>query len=158
MNTKIILRELKDKDVPMFKKWLYEPHVAKWYHDPKDWIEEVEKRNSDYKWLHHYIVETEGVPIGFCQYYEYFNSDEEWHGNTEISGTYSIDYMIGEFSYLRKGIGKAIIKELIEKIKSHDNAKRIIVQPEPENKSSCNTLLSYGYHFDEANEIYLINL
>lgn len=158
MNQTIILREFCDEDVPLFKKWLYLTHVAEWYHDPLDWIDEVEKRNSDYIWLHHFIVDVDGKPIGFCQYYEYCNSGEDWHGNAQIEGTYSIDYMIGDTSYLKKGHGKAIIKQLIEMIKSCENAKRIIVQPDPENKPSCNTLLSCGFYFDETNGIYIMNL
>lgn len=154
----LLLRELYDEDIPLFKKWLYLTHVAEWYHDPLDWIDEVEKRNSDFIWLHHFIVEVDGKPIGFCQYYEYCNSGEVWNGNTEIEGTYSIDYMIGDTSFLRMGIGKAIIKQLIELIKSCENAKRIIVQPEPENKPSCNTLLSNGFYFDKINEIYIMEL
>ena len=81
MNQTIILRELSDEDVPLFKKWLYLTHIAEWYHDPLDWIDEIEKRNSDYIWLHHFIVDVDGKPIGFCQYYEYCNSGEDWHGN-----------------------------------------------------------------------------
>lgn len=34
-----------------------------------DWIEEVEKQDSAFRWIHHFIVEYENKPIGFCQYY-----------------------------------------------------------------------------------------
>ena len=156
--SKITLRPLTDNDIPLFKKWLYVPHVQVWYDDPLDWIDEVEKRNGDFHWLNHFIVEYEGKAIGFCQYYEYINSGETWHGNTEIKGTYSIDYMIGEAEYLKKGLGKAIINELIQRIKAINNAKRIIVQPEPENKASCGTLISCGFSFDKENEIYILSL
>lgn len=158
MGDYIRLRELTDSDLLLFKEWLYLPHVAAWYHDPLDWIEEVEKRNSEFHWIQHFIVEHEGKPIGFCQYYEYSNSGETWHGSTEISGTYSIDYMIGEAAYLGKGLGKAIIKALIDKIKKEEHAKLIIVQPEPQNSASCKTLLSCGFDYDGVNEIYIINL
>ncbi len=156
--SQVILRSFGDDDVALFKQWLYLPHVAKWYHDPLDWIDEIEKRNSDYVWLHHFIALVDEKPIGFCQYYEYCNSGEDWHGNAEIEGTYSIDYMIGDSAYLAKGYGKAMIRLLIEMIKSVESAASIIVQPEQENKPSCNTLLSCGFYFDEANEIYKINL
>lgn len=158
MESRIELRNFTDHDMVLFKKWLYIPHVAQWYHHPLDWIEEVEKRNSDFNWLRHFIVESGSRPIGFCQYYEYVHSGETWHGDIEVNGTYSIDYMIGEAEYLRKGFGKAIIKELMQRIKSEDHAKRIIVQPEPENKASCNTLLACGFVFDTANEVYLYHL
>ena len=102
------------------------------------------------------MVELEGKPIGFCQYYEYRHSGEDWHGNTDINGTYSIDYLIGDTEYIGKGFGKNIIQLLIKEIKLHKYAKRIIVQPEQENKASCNTLLSCGFSFDTVNEIYIM--
>jgi RimJ/RimL family protein N-acetyltransferase len=123
-----------------------------------DWIKEIEKRNSEFIWVHHFIVEFNDTPIGFCQYYEYKNSGETWHGDVDIEGTYSIDYMIGEANYLGRGLGKLIIKSLIDKIKLYSNAKRIIVQPEPENKASCGLLLSCDFTFDERNEIYTLEL
>ena len=153
---KLLLRQLRNEDVALFEKWLYMPHVAKWYHDPLDWIDEIKKRNDEFSFLHHFMVELEGKPIGFCQYYEYCNSGEDWHGNTDINGTYSIDYLIGDTEYLGKGFGKNIIQLLVKEIKQHKNAKRIIVQPEQENKASCNTLLSCGFSFDTNNEIYII--
>lgn len=158
MNKTIMLRKFEDNDLLFFKKWLYLPHVAAWYHDPLDWIDEVEKRNNEFSFLYHFVVEKDGKAIGFCQYYEYRHSGEDWHGNTNINGTYSIDYLIGDTEYLGKGLGTAIIKALIEKIKTQSNAKRIIVQPEQENKASCNTLLSCGFSFDKSNEIFVLDL
>ena len=38
----IQLRKMEQTDLPVFKKWLYTLHVAMWYHDPLDWIKEVE--------------------------------------------------------------------------------------------------------------------
>lgn len=154
----LILRQLCNEDVALFEKWLYIPHVEKWYHEPLDWIDEVQKRNDEFSFLHHFIAEVEGKPIGFCQYYEYRHSGEDWHGNTDTNGTYSIDYLIGDPKYLGKGLGKGIIQILIEKIKLQNNAKRIIVQPEQENKASCNTLLSCGFTFDTNNEIFIMEL
>lgn len=154
----LALRELRDEDIPLFKKWLYLPHVAAWYHDPLDWIDEVEKRNDAFIFLHHFIVVQDGKDIGFCQFYEYHHSGEDWHGTTEINGTYSIDYLIGETDYLGKGFGKAIIMALIEKVREQHNAKRIIVQPEQENKASCNTLLACGFSFNKINEIFILEL
>lgn len=152
------LRQFCNEDVALFEKWLYMPHVAKWYHDPLDWIDEVKKRNDEFSFLNHFIVELEGKPIGFCQYYEYYHSEEKWHGNTDINGTYSIDYLIGDTEYLGKGYGKGIIQLLIQEIKLQNNAKRIIVQPEQENKPSCNTLLSCGFFFDTSNEIFVMEI
>lgn len=158
MKNQIVLREFKDSDIKLFKIWLYTPHVEKWYENPLSWIDEIEKRNKEYSWIHHFIVECEGKPIGFCQYYEYCNSEETWHGNTEIDGTYSIDYLIGDTNYIRKGLSKEIISSLISKIKLCDNAKLIIVQPESDNSASCRALLSSKFNFDPENKIYTYRL
>ena len=155
---KLILRRFCNEDMMLFQKWLYMPHVAKWYHDPLDWIEEIQKRNDEFAFLHHFVAELAGKPVGFCQYYEYHYSGENWHGNIDTNGAYSIDYLIGDTEYLGLGFGKEIVRFLIEQIKSQNNAKRIIVQPEQENKASCNTLLSCGFSFDSNNEIFVMEI
>lgn len=151
----IYLRKMDIDDLAIFKKWLFLPHVAKWYNHPLDWINEIEKQDSNFKWIYHFIVEYKGNPIGFCQYYACKDSDEVWDGYTALGGSYSIDYMIGETNYLRKGFGKQIVTELIKKIKLHNDAKRIVVQPEQENTASCNLLLSCGFALDINKNIYI---
>lgn len=109
----IVLRAMTVEDLPIFKKWLYTCHVAKWYHEPLDWITEVEQQEKKFCWIHHYIVEHDNIKIGFCQYYACLDSEETWGGYTALGGTYSIDYLIGESAYLGKGFGKKIILSLI---------------------------------------------
>lgn len=151
----INLRAMHTEDLTIFKKWLALPHVTKWYQDPLDWVNEIEKQDNEFSWIHHFIVEQENNPIGFCQYYACRDSDELWEGYTALGGSYSIDYMIGDTAYLRKGFGKLIVAKLTEKIATHNDAKRIVVQPEQENKSSCGLLLSCGFVFDTDSEIYV---
>lgn len=149
------LRKMTAADMPIFKQWLAAPHVARWYHDPLDWIEEVEKQDQAFRWLHHFIVEQDGVPIGFCQYYACKDSEELWEGYTALGGSYSIDYLIGDPAYLRKGIGKQVVADLLRKIALHRDAKRIVVQPEPENEASCGLLRSCGFVLDADTGIYV---
>lgn len=151
----IKLRQFEDKDIDTFRKWLYLPHVAKWYHEPEDWMDEVKQRKDKYSFVNHFIVEYDIKPIGFCQYYEYIKGGETWHGDIATDGTYSIDYLIGESEYLGRKLGTKIINALCELIKKHDNVKRIIVQPESENKASCGVLLSCGFKYDESNALFI---
>ena len=72
-----------------------------------------------------------------------------------MGGSYSIDYMIGEPDCLRKDFGKRIVAELTDRIALHPDAKRIVVQPEPENKASCGLLLSCGFVLDMEKGIYV---
>lgn len=154
----INIRPMTFEDLTVFKKWLYTPHVAKWYHEPLDWIVEIEQQDTTFNWIHHYIVEFDNIKIAFCQYYACIDSDELWEGYTALGGSYSIDYMIGESDYIGKGFGKKIILALIQKIKKHSDAKRIVVQPELENKASCGALLSCGFVYDMEKDIYVLKL
>ena len=42
----ITLRKMHAGDLPVFKKWLAAPHVAKWFTDPQDWLAEAEDRDG----------------------------------------------------------------------------------------------------------------
>lgn len=154
--TSVTLRKLTDEDLPLFQQWLYQDYVAKWYEHPEDWIYEVTNRESEFGFIHHLIVLSEGKEIGFCQYYEYRYGEEDWHNNIELEGTYSIDYMIGDKMYLRRGYGREIILALTKLIFETTEAVRIIVKPEDENKASINALLSAGYEYDASNDLYIM--
>lgn len=154
----IALRLFQQTDLPLMQHWLTLPHIAKWYTEPEDWLYELEHRKDEFHWLHHFIVESGEHPIGFCQFYEYRLSGETWHGDLPLEGAYSIDYLIGESEYLGKGLGRQIVLELTSRIRVQENARRILVQPAPENAASCRTLLSAGFSFDSANAVYLLNL
>ncbi len=151
---RVSLRKLKDCDISMIEKWMYKEHVAKWYTEPIDWLHEIMNRDTEYNWIKHFIVEAEGVPIGFCQYYDYACSEETWHGSMDVQSTYSIDYLIGETDYLGRGMGTSIVLNLVNEIQNNAAAKKIIVQPEPENKASRNTLLSAGFLYNAENDVY----
>ena len=154
----VVLRPMQQSDLPLFREWLTLPHVAAWYHEPEDWIAEIEQQDGAFAFVHHFIAQSNGIAIGFCQYYPYWLGGEDWHGDIPLSGTYSIDYMIGDVTFLGKGFGKQIILALLEQIRNEPDAVRVIVQPEPENQASCGVLRASGFHFDESNQVYLYEL
>ena len=149
----IVLRPFWDADVARMERWLMTPHVAKWYHQPEDWLREVTARRDAFSFLSHFIAEFEGIPIGFCQYYDCIDArqheawNEKWLADVQRGHTFSIDYLIGEPEYLGKGYGKKIVDLLLEKVRLL-GGKRIIVQPEAENTPSLQTLKSSGFSHD----------
>jgi RimJ/RimL family protein N-acetyltransferase len=155
----IQIRTMVPEDLPLFQKWLHEPHVAKWYYHPDNWIEEIVDTKKEFTWIHHYIVESvnddKSTPIGFCQYYSCHDSGEEMEGYTKLGGVYSIDYLIGEVFFLRKGNGKKIVQELENKITNHTDAKYIVVQPDKNNIASRSLLRCCGYSYDNIKDIFI---
>lgn len=156
----MILRPFCDGDIVHMERWLYAPHVAQWYKHPGHWLNELHERCGEFSFLTHFIAEVEGVPIGFCQYYDTFfaGKHEVWNdepGVGEKQGEiFSIDYLIGEPEYLRRGFGKAMIVQMLDRIREL-GAKTVIVEPEKENTYSNRALEASGfawngtdYHFE----------
>lgn len=152
----IKLRPFEPNDIELFREWLHAPHVRKWYTHPENWLYEVKNEGGGFYGIYHFIVMHDGRSVGFCQYYEYRLGGEAWHGDTDISGAYSIDYLIGEPDCLRRGIGKAAVCALIEEIKQVDGATKIIVQPDENNAASCALLRACGFSYDRARKLYCL--
>jgi RimJ/RimL family protein N-acetyltransferase len=154
----IIIRSFTDGDIDIMALWLSTPHVRKWYTEPEDWMHEIKNRNGEFKFVHHFITLSDGVPIGFCQYYDCYEAGEDWYSVSEKGKVFSIDYLIGETKYLGKGLGKATVLALEEEIRKNTTAKEVVVQPESDNAASNNTLRSCGYIFDKYKNYYHKNL
>lgn len=152
----ITLRPFNDEDVPLLTTCLNKDYILKWYHEPEEWLEEINHRKSTYSWIHHFIVMDHNTPIGFCQYYDCFNAKdmEDWYTVDQKNHTFSIDYLIGNEAYLGKGYGKAIVKLLTDTIIKKEHAKQIIVQPDKDNMPSNHVLLANGYIFDATKDYY----
>lgn len=152
----LTLRQLNESDIDLVGRWLTLPHVAKWFKTPEAWIEEIKPRKTEFSFIRHFIVCVDGKDIGFCQYYDYSKGGENWHGNISMSGTYSIDYMIGEPDYIGKGYGTKLLTALTESVWKEPDAKRIIAQPEPENFASRSTLLSAGFSYIKDFDLFIL--
>ncbi len=154
----LYLRQIEETDIALMSVWLQKPYILQWYKDPDAWIDEIRQRNGLFAFIHHFIVMEGNRPIGFCQYYDCYEAGEDWYSIQAPNETYSVDYLIGEEMYLRKGYGKRIIQLLMDIIRSNTRAKEIIVQPEEENLPSCKTLVSCGFEYDKTVAYYRRNL
>lgn len=156
-------RLLKDADIPLVATWLNREHVKKWYEIPHlgitidDWLFEISERYGEFKWLTHLIVLWQGCPIGLCQYYKCTDSDEDF-GTLPLSGSYGIDYFIGEERCLKKGLGKKLVSALVKEIFSFPDAERVTADIDKNNIASEKTLLSCGFTCaDGKHSRYVIN-
>ena len=149
------LRAADDADTGCLTRWLNEPHVLEWFHEPDGWLDEFEKRGGEFAFISHCIAELDGVPFGYCQYYPYRDGAEDWYKSEDIEGVFSIDYMIGEPNYLKKGLGRQMIKALIEKIAALPGARRIVAQPEAGNAPSRAALLASGFEYEDESDVFI---
>ena len=100
---KLCLRPLDDSALPLAAGWLKQEYVKPWFTHPQSWLDEMNGRKGAFNWIRHFIILADGIPVGFCQYYPFWQSGEDWNGNLPSQGTYSIDYLIGDARYLRMG-------------------------------------------------------
>ncbi len=149
-------RPLQDSDIALFETWVMREHVARWYEQPLDWVEEMQRRKAEFDWITHLILLYGEREIGFGQVYPYWKSGEDWQGTLPVEGTYSMDYLIGEPEFIGVGLGRETVRLLSELIFQWPDAQRIIVQPDEENLSSRGALLSAGYAYDDRNGVFLL--
>lgn len=149
----LTLKPLRAEDIQLVEKWLQKEYILKWYHEPEDWLTEINKREEDFSWIHHFIAWVDNLPIGFCQYYDCYDANdlEDWYEVTQKGHTFSVDYLIGEEAFLGKGYGKEMIRLLTELLFKKEKAKRVIAQPEWENEASKGGFLANGYAYEETN-------
>jgi predicted N-acetyltransferase YhbS len=148
---RLILRPLFDGDIALMERWLYAPHAAKWFEHPDDWLNEIRGRRDRFSFMHYFIAEYEGVPIGFCDYYDTHASqgyEEEWSAQWRVNErkgeVYGIDYLIGEKDYLRRGFGRDMILRLLDKIRQA-GAKIVLAGIDRDNKASRRALEAAGF-------------
>ncbi|ANE39603.1 GNAT family N-acetyltransferase [Listeria monocytogenes] len=160
IKNELSIRPITDSDIPLLEGWLLQNRIKEWYEIPnictiQDWLDEIHKRHTDFSFISHFIAYKGEIPIGFAQYYPCDQAREEWYQAYPLIGTYSIDYLIGEASFLGKGYGKELISLLIEKIFSKEDAQRIVVQPDAKNLASNRVLQANGFNYDSVNHLYL---
>lgn len=154
------LRLLNNSDIPLIEIWLNKEHVKRWYEIPHlgitidDWIAEIKEHKGEFKWITYLIVLWQNHPIGLCLYYKCTDNSNEDFGALTLTGSYGIDYLIGEEDYL----GKGIITLLVNKIFSFLDSKRVTADIDKDNKASEKTLLSCGFTLLDADSSrYIIN-
>lgn len=150
------LRAYESGDRSRYLAWLTRRHVAPWYAPAEAWLAEIDQRDGVYSFIRHFIILADETPIGACQHYPYWQSGEDWHGAVSPEGSYSIDYLIGEVSYLRRGVGAQAVRLLAEDVFEKPDARRIIVQPDAENEASRRTLLAAGFALDPSNGLFIL--
>ncbi|MBP7331706.1 MAG: Aminoglycoside N(6')-acetyltransferase type 1 [Firmicutes bacterium ADurb.Bin373] len=142
----LILRPLYDNDIVLLERWLAAGHVQPWYEHPGDWLRELNNRRGEFSFITHLIAEIEGIPIGFCQYYDLFygQAHEQWLNISTPGVMFSIDYLIGEPEHLHKGLGQKMMARMLDMLRDKD-VKTVVVRPDGANAQSSRALEANGF-------------
>lgn len=145
----LAFRALARSDFPLLRRWLSEPHVDAWWHEPLDFAGLEKKygpRIDGVEPTHVFILEHDTRPIGWLQWYRW--SDYPGHSAQLAAdpGAAGMDLSIGEVASLGKGLGtRAIRKFVLEVMAAEPGITAVVTDPEEHNGRSCRAFEKAGF-------------
>ena len=101
----------------MIERWLKFPHVARWWGDPKEAIEEVRKHDN----LSSALILVDGTPIGYlCWQIPSHQELADARLDDLPANLVDIDIVIGEPSALGQGFGPEALTQLLTILRDKD--------------------------------------
>jgi aminoglycoside 6'-N-acetyltransferase len=145
----IVFRPLSEQDLPLLQVWLSRPHVAKWWRQPLD-LEGVRSMFrpaiEGRKPTHVYVIEREGRPAGWIQWYRWSDFSEHAARLGAEPNTAGIDLAIGEPGLLGQGIGPRAIATFLQRWVFVDpTITACVVDPDERNLRSIRALEKAGF-------------
>lgn len=140
-------------DLARIVAWLNDPEVGRWWEGVTVTYDDafVRAQFLDEDWAVRAIVEHEGRPIGFQQWYALDGPEEdEWRGAYGIpmgSGAYGIDQFIGESRLHGKGLGSAQVRAVSDWLLGSDGpgATFVVTDPIVENERAVRAYEKAGF-------------
>jgi aminoglycoside 6'-N-acetyltransferase len=142
-------RALERSDFPLLQRWLSEPHVDAWWHEPLDLAGLEQKygpRIDGIEPTHVFIIEHETRPIGWIQWYRWSDYPKHAARLEAEPNAAGVDLSIGEASLVGKGIGSRAIREFILNVVSAEpGITAVVTDPEERNGRSCRAFEKAGF-------------
>ena len=149
-NEHLYVRHLAKKDKVLLAKWLSNPEVLQYYEgrdNPFDERKVEQHFFDDVEDVTRCIIEFNGMPIGYLQFYEVDEEERKIYGYdspTEI--IYGMDQFIGEPSYWNKGIGTQLVHSVVMYLTSEKGAHRIVMDPQIQNERAIRCYEKCGFN------------
>lgn len=148
-NERLKMRDLEEKDQKNLVKWLSTPEVLQYYEgrdQPFNREKVVQKFFKSDDLVTRCIVEYDGLPIGYLQFYEVRGEEKEIYGyGNSAEVIYGMDQFIGEPSYWNRGIGSKLVCFAITYIVREKEARRIVLDPQSQNKRAIRCYEKCGF-------------
>jgi aminoglycoside 6'-N-acetyltransferase len=151
--TPVAVRPLTGADLVQLSRWLAEPHVAQWWHDPAD-LRSVQAQyqpsidGDDPTEV--FIIEAAGRAAGLIQRY-LVDDEPSWARAVRLTGAVSgcaagIDYLIGDPALTGRGYGTAAITAFTSlTFGRYPQADAVVAAPQQANVASWRALERAGY-------------
>ncbi|MFC8128319.1 GNAT family N-acetyltransferase [Streptomyces sp. NPDC057302] len=145
-------RRLDETDFPLLRRWLEQPHVARWWHhetSPEAVARDFGPAARGEEASEDLLVLLDGEPFGLVQRYRFADYPEyvaELSGQAEIpEGSMSIDYLIGDPLLVGRGLGTRTVRAIVRATwTDHPAATTLLVPVHAGNRASWRVLEKAG--------------
>jgi aminoglycoside 6'-N-acetyltransferase len=163
----VSLRRVVAADLALIEGWLHEPHIARWWltrSTVDEELDDVKQFISGAESFEVLVAELDERPVGWCQWYRWWDSPDEARELGVEPDDLGIDYGLGDPAVLRRGVGTAMIAALVRHVRERTSTGAIVAEPDAANRASCRVLEKNGFvlldvrplsfEAEEANAIY----
>jgi aminoglycoside 6'-N-acetyltransferase len=141
-------RPVAEGDFGLLRQWLEAPHVARWWGDADESLDEIRSHMAEGSTVEAYIVALDGTPFAYIQSYDMDREIDHPYA-PQPARTFGIDQSIGVESLTGKGHGPAMMRALCEKLFS-EGATRVITDPETTNDNAIRAYEKAGFAKDSV--------
>ncbi|MFF1695876.1 GNAT family N-acetyltransferase [Streptomyces sp. NPDC058257] len=145
-------RRLDEPDFPLLRRWLEQPHVARWWNhetSPAAVARDFGPAARGEEPSEDLLVLLDGEPFGLVQrsrFADYPEDGDELAGQVEIPrGAMTIDYLIGDPRRVGRGLGTRMIQAIVRATwADHPRATAVLVPVHVGNPASWRVLEKAG--------------
>ena len=131
-NGRLVVRALEAADRTFLYKWLNDPVVLEYYEgrDRPHTMDDIQENFYDNSEDIRCIVEYDGVPIGYAQFYIIGENERCIYGyENSREAIYGMDQFIGEADHWNRGIGTLLVNSIVEYLATGCGADRVVMDP-----------------------------
>jgi aminoglycoside 6'-N-acetyltransferase len=135
-------RPMSAEDLPLVRRWLESPYVARWWHNPGEQFALVSE-DLDHPAMDQFIVTADNQPFAYLQCYD----PAAWPDNglgTHPDGTRGIDLFIGEPDMIDRGHGPVLIRSFVDRL-LQAGTPRAVTDPDPANLRAIRAFEKAGF-------------
>lgn len=149
MLASISFRPLERSDFPLLQAWLAASHVAAWWNERLDLAGVEAKygpRVDGAEPTHVFLIEQEGLPIGWIQWYLWADYPEHARQLGAAQSAAGIDLAIGELMMTGQGLGPIAIREFTRQfVFVNSSVCAVVTDPEERNLRSLRAFEKAGF-------------
>jgi AacA4 family aminoglycoside N(6')-acetyltransferase len=145
----VTLRLMSDADIPLLHDWLNRPHIVEWWGGERPSLETVREQYLPRVLAQDRVVPYIGMlgdkPFAYAQSYVALGAGGGWWEDETDPGVRGIDQSIGYAELLGNGLGRRLVRALVEELFAGPSVTKIQTDPAPNNLRAIRCYENAGF-------------